>query len=260
MQATQCATVTHTQASHVRCSARSAKTHSCSCTAEAMQRQHLEKYKSSSEHLSCASTSEATSRQHLKQSPCMTPLNQTSASEALRRRRSKCGFRTDSQDSLQQVITGREDPLRKVIPRLSPQRPARTRYRPSTGSTRQTELIPSSHDESSSLSVPHVACHLRPFREYKPLTVGLPNHPTSSMVCCVAPWRLQFEDSKASQRLSNCSLHANSTASIGSLDARHASIEVQPPRKHREKKHAAATCCGDTLLHCPCSSAMHTFP
>ena len=61
-------------------------------------------------------------------------------------------------------------------------------------------------------------------REYKPLTVGLPNHPTSSMVCCVAPWRLQFEDSKASQRLSNCSLHANSTASIGSLYARHGSI------------------------------------
>ena len=27
-------------------------------------------------------------------------------------------------------------------------------------------------------------------REYKPLTVGLPNHPTSSMVCYVAPWRL----------------------------------------------------------------------
>ena len=66
------------------------------------------------------------------------------------------------------------------------------------------------------------------YREYKPLTVGLPNHPTSSMVCCVAPWRLECENSKSYQRLSHCSLHAHSTASLGSLGARHDAIEVQP--------------------------------
>ena len=66
-------------------------------------------------------------------------------------------------------------------------------------------------------------------REYKPLTGGLPNHPTSSMVCSVAPWRLQFEDSKASQRLSNCSLHATSKASIHSLHATHGSISAWLP-------------------------------
>ena len=141
-----------------------------------------------------------------------------------------------------------------MIPWLSPQRPARTRYRPSTGSTRQTELLSSSYDESCSLSLPHVACHLRPFREYKPLTVGLPSHPTSSMVCCVAPWRLQFEDSKESQLLSSCSLHANSTASIYSLDVMHASIAVQPPTKHIEKhnmlqQHAAEIHC--RTVHAP---------
>ena len=38
---------------------------------------------------------------------------------------------------------------------------------------------------SAARGMPCTAC-----REYEPLTVGLPNHPSSSMVCSVAPWRL----------------------------------------------------------------------
>ena len=117
------------QSSHVGCSTRSAEHLSCDCTADAMRRKHLAK------------------------SPCATPLNQTFASEPLSRRRLERGRRTDSQDPMQQVIAGHEDPLRKVISRLPPERSARTRFRPSTGSTGQTESpheVGSSHGSSTS--------------------------------------------------------------------------------------------------------------
>ena len=132
----------------------------------------------SAKHLSCDCTADSMHSQHLEKCPCATQINQTSASEPLSRRRSECGVRTDSEDPLQQVITGPEDPLRKVI---SPQRPARTQYRPPRvpradrkGKKKSAPLIvprvdghhlslliPCSQDESWSLSVPHVACHLR---------------------------------------------------------------------------------------------------